>query len=263
MDRDQPSSPSLSSLLTQYTARTEEREVLWKEGTRACREQQKGLWQRLAGNLQRRFVFPFAVHTTEIERLRETVSQLQAKLNAPSESVSRSADERTNLNYKAKYEEAEAKCRQWESRVRQLENGTIKPLQEKIEQLQRDYQQMQVGGIASPLGDSRSSFSRLEHQRADCRDLFCSSIDQSTTGATEISRHLRSVRLVARWNHRQQERFPSTNDQTTRYSSHWEQESSLSDGGNAQPETQTKRRSDQWQRRRRRRTANASLVRCT
>ena len=151
MNRDERSSsspppPSLSSLLQQYTTRTGEREVLWKEGTRACREQQKGLWQRLARIWSSLSSF-IPVQTTEIERLRQTVNQLQAKANVSSESGatgSRAQDDRTNLNYKTKYDEAEARCRQWETRFRQLESNTIKPLQDKVDQLQRDYQHMKV-----------------------------------------------------------------------------------------------------------------------
>ena len=52
--------------------------------------------------------------------------------------------EQTNLNYKKKWEEAEAKCRMLENKFHQLETGTIKQLQEKIAQLQRDYNQMKV-----------------------------------------------------------------------------------------------------------------------
>jgi hypothetical protein len=40
--KDESITPSLMDLLKKYTTRVDERETLWKEGTRACRQQQKG-----------------------------------------------------------------------------------------------------------------------------------------------------------------------------------------------------------------------------
>ncbi len=41
-NKSEPNTPSLKDLLKKYTTRNDERETLWKEGTRACRQQQKG-----------------------------------------------------------------------------------------------------------------------------------------------------------------------------------------------------------------------------
>ena len=41
--KDESTSASLINLLKQYTSRVNQRETIWNEGTRACREQQKGL----------------------------------------------------------------------------------------------------------------------------------------------------------------------------------------------------------------------------
>lgn len=47
-------------------------------------------------------------------------------------------------DYKAKWENAEAQCRQWEKKFEDLENETIKPLKAKIDQLESDYHQMKI-----------------------------------------------------------------------------------------------------------------------
>jgi hypothetical protein len=52
--------------------------------------------------------------------------------------------EKSTVNYKAKWEESEAKYRALENKYRQLETATTKQLQDKIDQLQRENRQMKV-----------------------------------------------------------------------------------------------------------------------
>lgn len=65
---------------------------------------------------------------------------------AQEKEIERFEQNQTNRHddYKTKWENAEAQCRQWEKKFEVLENETIKPLKEKIDQLERDYHQMKV-----------------------------------------------------------------------------------------------------------------------
>jgi hypothetical protein len=87
------------------------------------------------------------VHSTEAERVRATVRPLTTD-NIASSDVNASLvdrhDDTTHVNYKVKWEDAEARCRRLEDKVRQLERETIKGLQEKIDRLQSDCDQMKV-----------------------------------------------------------------------------------------------------------------------
>lgn len=136
--KDESTSTSVMNLVMQYKSKVDLRESMWKEGTRACREQQKGKFTRDNCCLSQWII---VAQSKEIERLKETVQDLQTKRNSSSGNLT---DDRSNINYKAKWEEAEAKCQHWEKKFHRLETDTIKPLQEKIDQLERDYNQMKV-----------------------------------------------------------------------------------------------------------------------
>jgi polyhydroxyalkanoate synthesis regulator phasin len=142
--KTEPTTPTLGDLLRKYTTRIDERETLWKAGTRACREQQKGTE---SGRTCSVLSFIFSAQTNEIERLRTSVHDLQSKSSSnadQSTTTTKPNEEKSAVNYKAKWEESEAKYHQLEKMYRQLENGTVKQLQDKIDQLQRDYNQMKV-----------------------------------------------------------------------------------------------------------------------
>lgn len=86
--------------------------------------------------------------TNEIERLKTTVQDLQSR-SSPTAGLSattttRPTEEKGAVNYKAKWEEAETRYRQLEKKYQQLENGGVKQLQDKLDQLQRDYNQIKV-----------------------------------------------------------------------------------------------------------------------
>ncbi len=65
------------------------------------------------------------------------LAQTDESVNKSHSSNSDHEQEKSTINYKAKWEESEAK-------YRQLESGTIKQLQDKINQLQQDNNQMKV-----------------------------------------------------------------------------------------------------------------------
>ena len=135
---------SLVDLLRKYTKRIDERETLWKEGTRACREQQKG--RRDQRSLYSSFL-SFSVQTNEIQRLKESLNKCQLprqSLPNPSPSTRSLNGEPLDLNYKKRCEEAEAKCRLWEEKYHQLESRTKKESQEKTQQLQHETQRVKV-----------------------------------------------------------------------------------------------------------------------
>jgi predicted RNase H-like nuclease (RuvC/YqgF family) len=89
-------------------------------------------------------IFCFIVQTDEIEKLKQTVNILQTKPSSISDTIQQIDDDKTNINYKTKWEESEAKCHQLEKKCRQLETGTIKQLQDKITQLERENNQIKV-----------------------------------------------------------------------------------------------------------------------
>ncbi len=93
------------------------------------------------------FKFNLLVQTDEIEKLKETLNKIQTKPSSISDHNHQSTnlnDDKTNINYKTKWEEAETKCRILENKCHQLETVTVKQLQDKIDQLQRDHNQMKV-----------------------------------------------------------------------------------------------------------------------
>ncbi|CAF0960833.1 unnamed protein product [Adineta ricciae] len=109
--KSEPETPSLLALLKKYTTRNDERESLWKEGTLACRQEQKS-------------------QSEEIQRLQETVNKLQSK---PSSAASIT---NSTIDYKAKWEQSEAKYRQLEKKYQELQN--------KTDQLQLDANQAKI-----------------------------------------------------------------------------------------------------------------------
>ncbi|UJR29149.1 hypothetical protein I4U23_010363 [Adineta vaga] len=109
LPKAEPVTPTLIDLLKKYTTRVDERETLWKEGTRACRQEQN-------------------TQNDEIQRLKDSVQRLQSNstvIQTPS-----------TIDYKAKWEESEAKYHQLENKYQQLEN--------KIDQLQHDANHMKL-----------------------------------------------------------------------------------------------------------------------
>lgn len=101
----------------------------------------------------------------EIERLKDAQTRRHSS-STPSD------------DYKTKWEEAEAQCRRWEKKFQQLEDETIKPLQEKVDQLQRDYNQMKVRCI-SRFGIVFATL-RSDCSRSHRRNLFFATIDRCT-----------------------------------------------------------------------------------
>ncbi|CAF0915889.1 unnamed protein product [Rotaria sordida] len=127
-NKDESTSSSLMELLRKYTTRVDERETLRQEDTRVYQQQQK-------------------VQIPEIEKLKETPHKLQPKTSSTSisnQSTTNLNEEKSNINYKKKWEETEAKYHNLEKKYRQLETGTIKQLQNKIDQLQRDNSQFKL-----------------------------------------------------------------------------------------------------------------------
>ncbi|CAF0921345.1 unnamed protein product [Rotaria sordida] len=127
-NKDESTSSSLMELLRKYTTRVDERETLRQEDTRVYQQQQK-------------------VQIPEIEKLKETPHKLQSKTSSTSisnQSTTNLNEEKSNINYKKKWEETEAKYHNLEKKYRQLETGTIKQLQNKIDQLQRDNSQFKL-----------------------------------------------------------------------------------------------------------------------
>jgi hypothetical protein len=145
VNKDTSTAASLLDLLKQYTTRVDDRETIWKDGTRACRQQQKGLEEN-----SKNCLFPFfvvLVQTDEIDKLKETVTKLQTKASSildTDQQTTNTIEIKSDINYKAKWEESEAKYRLLEKKLRQLETGTVKQLQDKIDQLEQDYNQMKV-----------------------------------------------------------------------------------------------------------------------
>ena len=89
----------------------------------------------------------FADQTDEIQKLKETVNKLQSKPSSGSDFIQQLTnltEDKTDINYKTKWEESETKYRLLEKKYRQLETVTIKQLQDKITQLERENNQMKV-----------------------------------------------------------------------------------------------------------------------
>ena len=142
--RSESEGVTLVDLLRKFTKQIDERETLWKEGTRACREQQKGRSEERWSWMSH---LSFLVQTNEIQRLKESLNQGQhPRQSLPNSSPStRSLNgESLDLQYKKRCDEAEAKCRLWEEKFHQLESRTKKELQEKTQQLQDETQRVKV-----------------------------------------------------------------------------------------------------------------------
>ncbi|CAF1604402.1 unnamed protein product [Rotaria magnacalcarata] len=127
MDKNPPNnnesaSPSLIELLKKYTSRVDERETLRQDDTFDCQQQQQ-------------------IETGHIEKFTKTVTKLQSNassINIPNQSMKNFGEAKSNIDYKRKWEEAETRYRNLEKKYHQLETGTVKQLQDKIDQLQRD-----------------------------------------------------------------------------------------------------------------------------
>lgn len=92
-------------------------------------------------------VFHLLAESDEIKKLKETVNQLQSEtrsIAASNNITTNPIEETSNMDYKRRWEEAETKYRSLEKKYYQLENVTVKQLQDKVDQLQRDNNQFKV-----------------------------------------------------------------------------------------------------------------------
>lgn len=81
-----------------------------------------------------------------IENLSQNITQTSSTTSSNDSttiSIEQNKDQ-SQIDYRMRYQAAEAKCRHLEEKLHQLETQTIKELQTKIEKLERNVQRAQV-----------------------------------------------------------------------------------------------------------------------
>ena len=130
--RRESNTSSLMELLKRYSERVNERETLVKESTHLTRTSMKS---KQPFDHPRSYLFiSFSDNLDESYK-----DQSQSKIP-----VHTHPSDLEKINYKAKWEESESRYRFLERKYHQLETQTIKQMQEKIDQLQRESNQLKV-----------------------------------------------------------------------------------------------------------------------
>lgn len=131
--RREAGSSSLMELLKRYSERVNERETLVKESSHLSRTpiRSKSILLLLLP-----FTFIFLAHVDETHK--------DPSMKYPVHTLPSDTEK---INYKAKWEESESKYRLLEKKYLQLESQTLRPMQDKIEQLQRESNQFKVRWI--------------------------------------------------------------------------------------------------------------------